>query len=354
VRKAGGGREGLLRTVTGATIFGCAGPALADVEAAFFTNAKPWGFILFGRNIVSPEQVRALTAALRACVGRADAPVLIDQEGGRVARLGPPHWRRYPPAKAFADLARSDPGLACEMAWLGARLIAHDLHDPGITVDCAPVLDVPAAGAHDVIGDRAYGDDSDMVTMLAQVAAEGLVAGGVIPVIKHTPGHGRAVVDSHFHLPVVTASLSELDANDFAPFRVLAGATMAMTAHVVYAAVDPDRPATTSPRVIAEIVRGRIGFSGLLMSDDISMQALAGPLADRTYEALNAGCDIVLHCNGDAAEMAQVAAAARPLAGESAARAARALERVAGGPESFDQSGARHRFDAAFDMRFAA
>lgn len=353
MRKADGGWEGLLRSVTGATIFGCAGAALTDDEAVFFGDAQPWGFILFSRNIVSPDQVKDLVAALRATVGRTDAPVLIDQEGGRVARLRPPHWPLYPPAKAFADLARSDPRLACEMAWLGARLVAHDLHALGVNVDCAPVLDVPAPGGHAVIGDRAYGDDPETVTVLAQVAAEGLMAGGVSPVIKHIPGHGRAGADSHLQLPVVTASLAELEV-DFAPFRALADAPMAMTAHVVYAAVDPDRPATTSPRVIAEIVRGRIGFSGLLMSDDISMQALAGPLAERARQALGAGCDVVLHCNGDTAEMAQVAAAAGELADEGAARAAGALGRVAGGPESFEQSDARHRFDAAFDMRFAA
>jgi beta-N-acetylhexosaminidase len=340
--------------VTSRAIFGCAGPALTDAEARFFAATQPWGFILFGRNIVSPGQVRRLVAALRATVDRPDAPVLIDQEGGRVARLGPPNWPRYPPAKAFADLARSDPRLACEMTWLGARLIAHDLHSLGINVDCAPVVDVPGPGGHAVIGDRAYGEDADTVALLAGVATEGLMAGGVCPVIKHIPGHGRARADSHLETPVVTASLSELEASDFAPFKALADAPMAMTAHVTYAAIDPAGPATISPVVIEEAIRGRIGFSGLLMSDDISMRALTGPLEQRTRAALGAGCDVVLHCNGDAAEMAQVAAAAGELAGEAAARAARALERVAGGPESFDQSHARQRLDAAFDMRFAS
>jgi len=340
--------------VTGATIFGCAGPALSDAEAAFFGDVQPWGFILFGRNIVSPDQVRALVAALRVCTGRADAPVLIDHEGGRVARLGPPHWRRYPPARAFARLARDDSHLACEMAWLGARLIASDLYELGITVDCAPVLDVPGPGAHDVIGDRAYGESADTVALLAGVAAEGLMAGAVAPVIKHIPGHGRANADSHFQLPVVTADLADLEAIDFQPFRALADAPMAMTAHVIYAAVDPVRPATVSPVVIDEVVRGRIGFSGLLMSDDLSMQALSGSFARRTRDSLGAGCDLVLHCNGDPTEMAEVAAAAGQLTGQAAMRAAAAMGRVAGAPESFDQEAARGRFDAVFDKRFAA
>ncbi|HEY5289696.1 MAG TPA: beta-N-acetylhexosaminidase [Caulobacteraceae bacterium] len=340
--------------MTIATIFGCAGPALGDDEAAFFREAQPWGFILFGRNIGNPDQVRRLVRDLRATVGRHDAPVLVDQEGGRVARLGAPHWRAYPPARAFARLAADDPTLACEMAWLGARLIAHDLHALGINVDCAPVLDVPAPGAHDIIGDRAYGDGPDLVALLGRVTAEGLMAGGVAPVIKHIPGHGRALADSHLELPAVEADITELEAMDFAPFRALADAPMAMTAHVVFRAIDPERPATVSPIVIGEVIRDRIGFSGLLMTDDLSMRALGGTFAERTVASLEAGCDVVLHCNGDPREMAEVAAAARPLAGESAVRASAALERVAAEPESFDQGSARRRFDAAFDMRFAA
>lgn len=340
--------------MTLAAIFGCAGTALGEREAAFFREAQPWGFILFGRNIETPDQVRTLTRALRETVGRADAPILIDQEGGRVARLTPPHWRRYPPAGAIARLAADDPSLACEMAWLSGRLIAHDLFQLGINVDCAPVLDVPAPGAHDIIGDRAYGDDSDGVALLARMAAEGLIAGGVAPVIKHIPGHGRATADSHLELPVVDADLASLDAVDFAPFRALADAPMAMTAHVVFRAVDPDRPATISPKVIGEVVRGRIGFSGLLMTDDLTMRALGGSFAARTSAALGAGCDVVLHCHADPAEMIEVAGAAHPLTGVSAMRAQSALRRVAQGPESFDEESARRRFDAAFDMRFAA
>jgi len=339
--------------VTLAALFGCAGPALGKDEAAFFSEAQPWGFILFGRNIQDPDQVRALTSALRATVGRADAPILIDQEGGRVARLRAPHWRRYPPAREFADLAASDPSLACEMAWLGARLIAHDLFALGINVDCAPVLDTPAAGSHDIIGDRAYGRGPDMVALLGRVAAEGLLAGAVAPVIKHIPGHGRAMADSHLELPVVDADIAELEAIDFAPFRALADAPMAMTAHVVYRAIDPERPGTISPVVIGEIIRRRIGFSGLLMTDDLSMHALGGTFAERTRASLQAGCDVVLHCNGDPAEMAEVAGAAHTLTGRAAARAREALERVAAPPESFDEEAGRRRFDAAFQMRFA-
>jgi beta-N-acetylhexosaminidase len=339
--------------VSQAVIFGCAGPSLGDDEAGFFRRAEPWGFILFGRNVVSPNQVRTLVEALRASVGRRDAPVLIDQEGGRVARLGSPHWRPYPPARAYADIAARDPVLAREMAWLGARLIAHDLAALGINVDCAPVLDTPAAGAHEIIGDRAYGETPDMVALLGRAAMEGFLAGGVAPVIKHIPGHGRAMADSHEALPVVRASRAELEAIDFAPFRDLADAPMAMTAHVVYAAIDDARPATLSPVVIEQVIRGAIGFAGLLMSDDLSMRALNGGLAERAGGALDAGCDVVLHCNGDPAEMAAVAGASRPLAGKAAARAKAALERLAEPPESFDQEGSRRRFDAAFEMRFA-
>jgi beta-N-acetylhexosaminidase len=340
--------------VSQAVIFGCAGPSLGDDEAGFFRRAEPWGFILFGRNVVSPNQVRTLVEALRASVGRPDAPVLIDQEGGRVARLGSPHWRPYPPARAYADIAARDPVLAREMAWLGARLIAHDLAALGINVDCAPVLDTPAAGAHEIIGDRAYGETPDMVALLGRAAMEGFLAGGVAPVIKHIPGHGRAMADSHEALPVVRASRAELEAIDFAPFRDLADAPMAMTAHVVYAAIDDARPATLSPVVIEQVIRGAIGFAGLLMSDDLSMRALNGGLAERAGGALDAGCDVVLHCNGDPAEMAAVAGASRPLAGKAAARAKAALERLAEPPESFDQEGSRRRFDAAFEMRFAS
>lgn len=331
-----------------ASIFGCAGPRLSADEAAFFAEVNPWGFILFKRNVETPDQVRRLTDALRACVGRPDAPILIDQEGGRVQRLGPPHWPVYPPGRAYGTLAGNDPLLRREITRLGARLIAHDLAALGINVDCVPVLDVPQAGAHDIIGDRAYGQTPEEVAYLGRAAAEGLIAGGVLPIIKHIPGHGRALADSHLDLPVVDASREALSSVDFAPFRVLSDMPMAMTAHVVYAAIDPRRPATTSRRAIREVIRGEIGFSGLLMSDDLSMKALSGDFAERTRASLAAGCDVVLHCNGDMAEMKPIAEACRPLSGLSRRRADAALARLARNPEPFDVEEGRARFAAAF------
>ena len=270
-----------------ALILGCAATELGSEERSFFRDADPWGFILFKRNIGSPGAgQRASTAALRETVGRADAPVLIDQEGGRVQRMGPPHWPAYPPGRAFGRLGPDDALVARAVAWLGARLIAHDLRAVGITVDCLPVLDVPVRGAHDIIGDRAYGDDPRTVSILGRAAAEGLLAGGVLPVIKHMPGHGRAVADSHEQLPVVEASREELEAHDFPPFRALADMPLAMTAHVVYAAIDALNPATTSRRVMAEVIRGHLGFDGLVMSDDLSMKALSGGFRERAEAAL--------------------------------------------------------------------
>ncbi len=353
MRQAQGGRSELFRQVTAAAcILGCAGPALLDEEAAFFRHIDPWGFILFGRNVETPAQVRALADALRAAVGRADAPILIDQEGGRVQRLGPPHWRRYPPARAYAKIA--DAGVRRQMARLGARLIAHDLAAVGIDVDCAPVLDVPAPGAHDIIGDRAYGEKIDEVALLGRATAEGLIAGTVLPVIKHIPGHGRAMADSHHALPVVEASWAELEGRDFAPFKALADLPMAMTAHVVYAAVDAERPATTSPAVIERAIRGAIGFDGVLISDDLSMQALSGDFTKRARDSLAAGCDVVLHCNGAMAEMKAVAKGLGPMTAPAARRAAAALARLPKAPEPFDVEAARRRFDAALDDRWAA
>jgi len=340
--------------VTSACILGCAGPVLSGEEQAFFRDVRPWGFILFKRNVETPDQVRALVEALRETVGRADAPVLIDQEGGRVARLGPPHWRRYPPGRAYGQLSGNDPLLRREIARLGGRLLAHDLAALGINVDCVPVLDVPHPGAHDVIGDRAYGDTADEVALLGRAASEGLIAGGVLPVIKHIPGHGRAGADSHMALPVVEAAYAELDARDFAPFRVLSDMPMAMTAHVVYTAVDRKRPATTSKAAISRVIRGAIGFDGLLMSDDLSMKALSGDFAERARASLAAGCDVVLHCNGDMDEMQGVVAGTRALAGRAGQRARAALGRIARTPEPLDLEEARARFDAAFDGQWAS
>lgn len=320
-------------------------------EAAFFRETRPWGFILFRRNVETPEQVRRLTGALRETVGEADAPVLVDQEGGRVQRLGPPHWPKYPPGRAYGQL--TDPAERRSMAWLGARLIAEDLLAVGINVDCAPVLDVPAPGAHDVIGDRAYAATPAEVASLGRAAAEGLIAGGVLPVVKHMPGHGRAMTDSHERLPVVVARLPAL-AGDFTPFRACADLPAAMTAHVVYVGIDPERPATASKLVIERVIRGDIGFGGLLLSDDLSMRALKGDFRGRAEAALGAGCDVVLHCNGDIAEMQAVASGARPLDGAPARRAAAALARIANGPEPFDAEAARRRFRRAFEGQPAA
>ena len=341
-------------TQISASILGCAGPGLSAEEAAFFRDVRPWGFILFKRNIEAPDQVRALVEALRETVGRPNAPVLIDQEGGRVQRLGPPHWRRYPPGRAYGQLSANDPLLRREITRLGARLMAHDLAALGINVDCVPVLDVPAPDGHEVIGDRAYGETPEEVSSLGRAAAEGLIAGGVLPVIKHIPGHGRARADSHLDLPVVEASLAELDARDFPPFRVLSDMPMAMTAHVVYSAIDKRAPATTSRRAIRRIIRGAIGFDGLLMSDDLSMKALQGDFAERARASLAAGCDVVLHCNGEMAEMRAVIAGTKALAGRAKARAEAALARIARAPEPFDVEAARARFDAAFGGRWAA
>lgn len=328
-----------------AFIAGCSGLDLTPDEIAFFRDARPWGFILFKRNIGTPEQVRRLCDALRATVGRDDAPILIDQEGGRVQRMGPPHWPVYPPASAFAR-AGDDLESRCELIRLGARLIGHDLRSVGITVDCLPVLDVPVPGSHNVIGDRAYGHDPDTVAICGRAAAEGLLDIGVLPVVKHMPGHGRGMADSHYHLPVVDASREELEAQDFAPFRALADMPLAMTAHVVYTAFDPERPATTSPTVMREVIRGHIGYDGLVMSDDLSMNALAGSLAERAAAAFAAGCDMGLHCNGQLSEMQAVASETPVLAGDAARRADAALARLVQ-PAVFDVAEARARLDAA-------
>ncbi|PIB93054.1 beta-N-acetylhexosaminidase [Caulobacter sp. FWC2] len=340
-------------STSSAAILGCAGTTLTAEEVAFFRDVKPWGFILFKRNIADPEQVRALTAALRATVGRDDAPILIDQEGGRVARLQPPHWRVYPPGRAYGELVANDPLTAREITRLGSRLIAHDLRSIGINVDCVPVLDVPDPNGHEIIGDRAYGDTPEQVATLGRAAAEGLLAGGVLPIIKHIPGHGRALSDSHLELPVVKAKLLELEIRDFAPFRVLSDMPMAMTAHVVYTAIDRNRPATTSKKVIKKIIRESIGFDGLLMSDDLSMKALSGDFKQRAKDSLSAGCDVVLHCNGDMAEMKAVMSGVGRLGKEARRRAQAVMGRLVKVPEPFDVAEARARFDAAFDGKYA-
>ena len=332
--------------MTAACILGCAGPVLTDAERAFFREAEPWGFILFRRNVEDPDQVRRLTADLRDAVGR-DAPILIDQEGGRVQRLRPPHWPAYPPGAAYAQCSTNDPLSRRELTRLGARLIAHDLRALGITVDCVPVLDVPVPGAHDIIGDRAYAQDPDEVAVLGRAAAEGLLAGGVMPVIKHIPGHGRAFSDSHLELPVVDTPKAELERWDFRPFRSCTDMPAAMTAHVVYTAIDPDRPATASPEVI-RLIREEIGFPGLLMTDDLSMKALSGDFTQRAERALSAGCDVVVHCNGDMAEMTAVMEGTSPLTGDGRRRAEAAVARLVREPEPLDVESARSRFFAMF------
>jgi beta-N-acetylhexosaminidase len=307
-----------------AFICGCSGMALTRQERDFLRDSAPFGLILFKRNVETPDQVRALVESFRDSLGDAEAAVLVDQEGGRVQRLGPPFWRAYPAAARFSALTlpieRKE-----KLVRLTGALIGQDLGCLGISIDCAPVLDVPVDGSHAVIGERAYARDPQIVARLGRAAALGLADGGVLPVMKHIPGHGRARVDSHFDLPVVTAALDVLSETDFLPFALNADLPIAMTAHVVYAALDRERPATLSATVI-DYIRNQIGFSGLLLSDDLSMQALSGSLRDRTEAAFAAGIDLALHCNGDLAEAAAVAAAAPVLAGPSLARASRAAE----------------------------
>jgi beta-N-acetylhexosaminidase len=328
-----------------AFIAGIAGTVLTDRERALFRESEPWGLILFKRNINTPEQVRRLTASFRDTVGRADAPVLVDQEGGRVQRLGPPHWPAYPAGADYGRLYDRDPEAGLAAARLGARLIATDLAAVGIDVDCWPLADVPVPGADAVIGDRAFGTNPDKVAAIAAAVADGMREGGVLPVVKHIPGHGRAMADSHRELPVVDADRASLEATDFRAFRPLAGLPLAMTAHVVFTAIDPVTPATTSVTIVREVIRGLIGFDGVLMTDDISMEALTGAMRARSRAALAAGCDVVLHCNGRFDEMCAVAEAVPPLEGAAARRAAAALAWRRSGPD-IDVAEARRRFAA--------
>jgi len=306
-------------------ILGCAGKSLTEDEIRFYRDERPWGFILFARNIGEAGQIRDLVASMRDCVGRPDAPVFIDQEGGRVQRLRPPLAPNYPAGGALGALWRDDHEAGRRAAWLMARLHAFDLSRLGITADCLPVLDVPVEGASDVIGARAYGKEPNAVTELGRASAEGLMSGGVLPVMKHIPGHGRAFADTHFALPTVDTPLEELSRHDFAPFKALNELPMAMTAHVVYSAVDPDNPATTSAKVVNQVIRGEIGFDGLLMSDDTSMKALSGDFPTKAASILAAGCDLVLHCNGVFEEMSGIASRTTTLSGKSLQRAERAL-----------------------------
>ncbi|NEW95191.1 beta-N-acetylhexosaminidase [Rhodopseudomonas sp. BR0G17] len=328
-----------------AFITGIAGLSLSDDERGFLRESRPWGFILFKRNVDNAAQVKALVEELRGTVDSPDAPVLIDQEGGRVQRLGPPHWPVYPPGAVFSALYDIDPEAGLTAARLSARLIADDLAALGITVDCLPLADVPIAGADAVIGDRAYGTSPDKVAAIARAVTDGLAQGGVLPVLKHIPGHGRATADSHHRLPTVDTAREELDRTDFAAFRPLADLPMAMTAHVVFSALDAAQPATTSATIIDQVIRESIGFQGLLMSDDVSMNALAGSIAERTRAIVAAGCDVVLHCNGKLDEMRQVVAETPELQGRALARAEAALA-ARHAPQPFDRAAARAELDA--------
>jgi beta-N-acetylhexosaminidase len=327
-----------------AFITGVSGFTLTADERDFMRAERPWGFILFKRNIENPTQVTALITELRESIDEPDAPVLIDQEGGRVQRFGPPHWPGYPPGAVFGTLYDIDRNFGLTAARLSARLMAADLIDLGVTVDCLPLADLPIAGADAVIGNRAYGTEPGKVAAIARAVTDGLEQGGVLPVLKHIPGHGRATADTHFKLPVVDTPKAELERTDFAAFQPLADLPMAMTAHVVFSALDPAQPATTSATIIERVIRGSIGFQGLLMSDDVSMNALAGSIAERTRAIVSAGCDMVLHCNGNLDEMREVAQEAPVLSGLALERAKRALASRKP-PQPFDRVAARAELD---------
>ncbi|WP_443747260.1 beta-N-acetylhexosaminidase [Asticcacaulis solisilvae] len=329
---------------TRACIFGLSGLELTTEEKDFFADAQPAGFILFRRNVETPEQVKALTDALRVTV-KHEPMILIDQEGGRVRRLRPPHWPDYPPAAQFAAVA-NDRDEERSLVRMGARLMANDLFALGINVDCAPVLDVPQPGAHDIIGDRAYGLTPEDVAVMGRAACEGLLAGGVLPVIKHIPGHGRAGADSHAALPIVETPLEELVKVDFLPFQANADMPLAMTAHVLYTAIDKKHPATTSKKCI-RVIRDTIGFDGLIMCDDLSMNALSGELKTRAKASIKAGCDMLLHCNGELDQMREVLDETPKLKGRAHDRFIAAMKRLLRTPEPLDVAEARKRFDAA-------
>lgn len=326
-----------------AFITGLAGLELADSERAFLREAKPWGGIIFKRNISTPDQVFELIRSFRDTLGW-DAPVLVDQEGGRVQRLGPPHWPVYPPGARYSDLYDRDKAVGLAAARLAGHLIAADLRVVGIDVDCLPIADVPVTGGDPVIGDRAYGTEPGKVAAIAGAMAAGLMASGVLPVLKHLPGHGRATADSHLHLPTVDTDRATLEATDFAAFKPLRNLPLGMTAHVVFSAIDPDAPATTSVTMVREVIRGTIGFDGLLMSDDVSMNALSGTIAERSVASLAAGCDVVLHCNGKLDEMVAVASVSPELSGDAARRAEAALAAKSVRPD-FDVDAARAMFN---------
>jgi beta-N-acetylhexosaminidase len=332
-----------------AFICGLAGTELSDDEKAFLREARPWGVIFFARNVESPQQIRRLISSVRAALGREDTPILIDQEGGRVQRVGPPHLRAYPSGSVYGRLYRRNPLAGAEAAFLGAKLIGLDLRGLGINVNCMPVLDIPVEGGTAAIGDRALGDTVDAVATLGGAQLDGLLAAGILPVIKHMPGHGRATVDSHKDLPQVDATMGELEAQDFTPFRLLAKrAPLGMTAHVVFLDVDDAAPATLSSEVIGNVIRKRIGFDGALMTDDISMGAISGTPRSRAEQAIAAGCDLVLHCNGVMDEMVEIAAGVPELADDALRRANAALA-FRQSPDFSDWSALERRFESLLD-----
>ncbi|MEP3297357.1 MAG: glycoside hydrolase family 3 N-terminal domain-containing protein [Pseudoruegeria sp.] len=306
---------------TGATIFGCEGLTLGADEKAFFHEAQPFGFILFARNVSNPDQIRRLTSDLRASVGR-NAPILIDQEGGRVQRMRAPQWREWLPPLDEATLAGPN---AARSFYLRYRLIAHELLTVGIDANCAPSGDIATSDTHVFLRNRCYGEDVETVAQLARAAANGLMDGGVLPIMKHVPGHGRGSLDSHKELPRVITSKNVLDAADFAAFRAINDLPMGMSAHIVFEDIDPTGPSTTS-RIMTDLIRNDIGFDGLLMTDDLSMEALSGDVIMRSRESLAAGMDVVLHCNGNLAEMQLISAEVGALTTEASQRAERALE----------------------------
>ncbi len=325
-----------------AVIFGFEGPVLTQSERDFFRDIRPWGFIVFRRNIDSPAQLRQLTDELRALDGRDNLPILIDQEGGPVARLGPPHWCDTIAAARFGGLYQCDRDAALKAVYLNSQLMAAELFIAGINVNCLPVLDLPAPGSAPFLDERAYGTAPQTVTECGRAAADGLLAGGVLPVIKHMPGHGRGNVDSHDALPRITCTADELIRRDFAPFAALSDLPLGMTAHIVVEAYDPEHAATVSKIVIHEVIRKHMAFEGALMTDDLSMNALEGDSAARTSASYRAGCDLILHCNGRRSEMEKVAAAARTLAGRALQRADRALSKLRQ-PRTLDLTAARSR-----------
>ncbi len=288
-------------------IFGCESHRLTGWEKGFFSEINPYGFILFARNCDTPEQIKNLISELRELSGRDDLPVLVDQEGGRVARLRPPHWRRTPPAAVFGKLYETDQEKALRAAYINACLISHELIELGFTADCAPVLDLTIPGAHEIVGDRSYGATPEKVAAIGRSVSQGFLDSGIMPVVKHIPGHGRAMVDSHKELPRVETSKIELASSDFEAFKLMRDAPWGMTAHVIYEDIDPDNIATVSEKVIKDIIRGEIGFEGILLSDDLSMKAMHGTYEERARAALSSGCDLALHCNGDQIEMQAVA-----------------------------------------------